>query len=179
MRRLCCSCPRSNQQQRLAPKLLRGLAPAKRRRQRRGRRRLGTLAAAAAADARRAPSPHFLHDQACRRTVPDALGLLLRVETPQQELAVVRVVRETPTETDAKHDAAQHRARHAPTPMARSVTVAAAAHGHASETLDRLAHAVADLGAAGVLARYDGVQVDARRRAEDVRGQAPFRGQVV
>ena len=54
-----------------------------------------------------------------------------------------------------------------------------AARGHAPQTLDRLAHAVADLGAPGVLARYDGVQVDARRRAEDVRRQAPLRRQVV
>ena len=160
----------SNQQQRLASKLLRGLSPAKRRRQRRRRRRLATpaiVATATATDARGAPSPHLLHDQARGRTVPDALGLLLRIEPPQQKLAVLLIVREAPAETNAKHDAAQHRAR------------VAAARGHAPQTLDRLAHAVADLGAPRVLARYDGVQVDARRRAEDVRRQAPLRRQVV
>ena len=150
----------SNEQERFSSKLLRGVSPTKRRqrRRRRSRRRLVSTAPrstfpGAAAGARRAASPNLLHDQTRRGAVPDAFGLLLRIEPSQQELAILRVVREASTETYPKHDAAQHRARHAG-PNAAAAVVAYAARGDAPQTVDRFPHALADLGTAWVFARY-------------------------
>lgn len=164
----------SHEQQRFARKLLRHLAPAE--------RRLSTsaTAAAAASAAAAAPShapgglsatvPHLLHDRPRRRTVPHPLRAFLRVEPAQQKLAIRRVVRETPAEADAEHDAAQDRPRDAAAAPARP----RGARRHALQTLDRLAHGVADFGARGVLAGYDGVEVHAGRRAEYLGRQTPF-----
>lgn len=137
-------CLHLNKQERFASKLLRGFPPAKRRRRRRRRlrRRLAT-AATSSATARCAPTPNFLHDQARRSAIPDAFRLLFRIESPQQELAIFSLVRQASRKAYTKHDAAKHRPCHA-----------AAARGHAPQALDRLAHAFADLGTAGVLARY-------------------------
>jgi len=137
----------SHEQERLAAILLRGLAPAE-------RRHLATVGSGRGG----APTPDLLHDRARRRTVPDALCALLGVEPAQQKLAVGLVVREAPAETDAEDDAAQHRARDVVAVAAAAAAAAAAPcraprWRHALQTLDRLAHAVADLAAAWVLAR--------------------------